>query len=274
MYATQIEIHRDELDRKTSLIAKDAKDNIVQSLVYLYNSNRDIHQEIQVWGKSAAISNYQYEYDKYNNKTKKFYKYYSMGNSKDNTFNYHESESQFFYTNEYDDDRLTKKTCFRDGVKIYENLYFYKENKLVRKERYSCLRESPLWLTDKYSYSGNKAYKIVYLDNGIVSYYNILEFNGDKVVKNTFRNPAKSKYHWSIETYENDYCDIFVSENYLSADNLFEILDYVNKMRPKNAKRLSTIISTSEVMADMEEDEIRKVLHDFEELGVHVNFDP
>ncbi|MCL2416114.1 MAG: hypothetical protein FWD01_04795, partial [Defluviitaleaceae bacterium] len=207
---------------------------------------------------------YEYEYDEHDNiicETKK---------GKDSLFG--ESESRIFYKNSYIDNHLVESIITTsDGRELNKNLFFYddKENKLTRIERYGKTDETfQLFQTEYVVFNDNIIEKTVRLPNGVLAYYDIIEVNGNEIIKRYLLNPVKGDYYWYVGSLDEHRCYICVSEEVLTVNIFREMLDYALTLK-KSDNRMHVITDAPVIWPDKE---IGEVEESFKKMGLDVSF--
>ena len=216
------------------------------------------------------------------------YKYDKHGNVEFIAFDEPFAENMrsiFVYKNIYVNDLLTETiTIFEnDGMEHEKTLYFYDDrNRIAKIERYNRIygkdsesEEFRLYQIEDIAFEDDIIKKSVYLNNGILTHYDIMEIEDNKIIKRYLLNPAEGRYFWYISEFENKFeqgfCIIETSEETFNIELLQEILDYIiTKKDPQ--KRLIVIINCGDSLPDAAfYEEGEEVVSHFKEKGLDIS---
>lgn len=275
---TEIKIERDNLWRITKRTQIHNGENTTSS--YLYNNYGDLHKVVTKRNDNILYEETcQYDYDEHCNKTMKIREI-----NHNFEFLYHgrtipegldaKSTSTFYYKNEYENNNIIKKTCFSDNVKVYENLYYYNDDKLIRIERYPRGKNYELWRYELLSYQDSTIEKTVYLSNDILSHFVISQLNEEVVTSKQIKSPVKGKYHWLIYGLEDNCCSIDIDENLLTADILLEISNYIISIKKAFTENTLLVIGCSDTEVDTSDKQLAEVERCLMEQGISIQYVP
>lgn len=235
---------------------------------YSYNINDAISDIVFMENNVVTIrQEYRYEYDPPGHKTLKVIEMTDFVRGI-------KTKSVFIYKNEYYENKITKKACLFDGVKLYENMYYYEGDKLIRIERYNGGDTHTLWRVELLDYSEHMIESTVYLPNNIVSHTVIYRILEGEVVSQTKTNPSKGRYYWTLSSFGDDYCSVYVGESDFSGDVLSEILSYVSRIRKAGTGSFLVVIECSDTNVDPSEHQMQEVENYYREHGLNTQYSP
>ena len=210
---------------------------------------------------------YRYEFDEHKNKTIKHIE--SSGLPERIT-----SSSTYHYANEYEDDKLIKKSCLHENIVLYMNQYTYEGTKLIRIQKYNTPPDLNLWRTELLSYEKNKVIKTSYMPNGIVSHYSISELSAGIPMNRQVLSPVKGLYHWEFTNFEPAYCSVYISENQLTGKILLEILKHIQSIKAVHNEPLLLVIECSDTFVDTSDKTIYDIEMSYREQGISIQYAP
>ncbi len=262
----RLKIERDNRGRVISRITENNGDRSTKA--YFYNTSGDISE---ITSMENGVLNYKqefrYEYDKYGNKITKAVELIDF-------INQTKEKSVYIYTNEYCENRITKKTCLYDGIRLYESVYYYKEDKIVRIERFNNWDGFALWSVELINYLESFIESTVYLANNVLSHYVIYKVHEDSVISKQIVNPLKGRYYWSLSSCGEEFCSVYVGEASLTYDVLSEILKYVLSVKKEDIEYYLVVIECSDTMADISDKRLRDVENYYSEQGLQTHYSP
>lgn len=223
--------------------------------------------------------NYNYEYDRHNNKLMK-YAEINIYESFPDTANkplYTSAKSIYRYKNVYKNDKLIRKTCLYGNTILYMNHYHYRKGNLVSIEKYKRSTKLDLWCVELMEHKSNQIIKSVYLPNGILSHMKVSDLENGVPLNRRIINPAKGKYHWILTACDNSrypVCSVYVGESLFTVEILLEILNHIVTINELNHDYKLLVIECSDTYIDTSD----KVLHEIEKIyrdrGIAIRYSP